>query len=76
MNTETYINSKGEVLKIREMNTEHLINALAKTHREIYKAETNDDFCKKSDTIVALDKELLTRNRRFWENKWGVTTNE
>ena len=76
MKTDTYINSKGEVLKIKDMNTEHLINALAKLHREIYKAETNDEFCDKSYAIASIEKELLERNKKFWESKWRVTTNE
>lgn len=71
-----YTNSKGEKLLIEEMNTEHLINALAKLHREIYNSKNNDEWCDKQLVIVSIDKELLKRENAYWKEKFEVETNE
>jgi hypothetical protein len=71
---DTYVTSQNAKLKISEMGTPHIINAIAKLHREIYGSQTSEEWCDAQSQIVALDNELLKRESLFWENRFGADT--
>lgn len=64
-----YIASDGKVYDITTLNTERLINSLAKHHRDIYASETKEQFYAHSDQINVIDIELLRRNNEFLKTK-------
>ena len=51
------------------LNTERLINSLSKHHREIYNAQTREEFVFHSDQIALIDMELLRREEEFHEKR-------
>ena len=66
-----YISSDGELKDIKTMNTEHLINSLAKHHREIYNSLNENQFIKHSEQIALIESELLKRNKQFYDINIG-----
>ena len=64
-----YISSDGTKKSVKDMNTEYLINALAKSLREIYTSETINDYNVKSENIITLYNELIERQGKFLANK-------
>lgn len=62
-----YISISSNTYKdVRQMNTEYLINALAKCHREIYNKNNVDDFIKEANNITNLEDELLSRQKEYF----------
>ena len=41
-----YVSSDGTRKDVKTLNTEYLINALAKANREIYNSKTKDEYFK------------------------------
>lgn len=70
-NIKWYVSSSGELHDITKVETTHLINALAKHHREIYNSNSKEQMIRHSEQIALIDQELLKRNKSFGENKFG-----
>ena len=66
-----YIASDGTTYDITTLNTERLINSLAKHHREIYNSNNIREFVAHSDQINLIEGELLRRNQEFYDKKIG-----
>lgn len=66
-----YVSSSGAIQDIKNVETTHLINALAKHHREIYNSTTKSEMIKHSEQITLIEKELLNRNEIFNKEKFG-----
>ena len=64
-----YISSDGTRKEVKSLNTEYLINALAKANREIYNSKTKDEYLKYSNNIEVLERELDNRRNEFFEKK-------
>lgn len=63
-----YVNHNGEEIKIKEMHTTHLINALSKKYNELFTATDKDDYSKKLEDINNLKEDLYGRFNNFYEN--------
>lgn len=62
-----YTSSSGERKKISEMNTEYIINALAKKMREIYDSPNFAVYLQQSEEMEALKQEYYKRLNLFVE---------
>ena len=71
MQNNDYISSDGSRLDITAINTERLINSLAKHHRDIYNSNSVNEFVFHSYQISLIDGELLRRNKEFYDKKIG-----
>lgn len=71
MTNNMYVASDGKVYEMSEVNTERLINSLAKHHREIYASESSEQFDFHNTQIVKIEEELLRRNKEFYNQKIG-----
>ena len=71
MENNMYVATNGEKIDITTLNTERLINSLAKHHRDIYESKDLQEFAFHSDQIDLIDAELLRRNRKFRDDKIG-----
>lgn len=60
-----YISSDGSSKDVRYLNTEYLINALAKCHREVYNQNNDNDINKYVVNIENISSELQHRIIRF-----------
>ena len=60
-----YISSDGTKKNIKEMNTEYIINALAKNYREIFTTQNMEEFEKFSNNIQELVDEMTLRINNF-----------
>ncbi len=67
----SYISSDGQKLDISSLNSERLINSLAKHHRDIYESNNIQEFEQHNDQIMLIDAELLRREREFYDKKIG-----
>lgn len=70
-NIKWYVSSSGQLTDITKVETTHLINALAKHHREIYNSDSNEQMIKHSEQIQLIEEELLDRNKKFHDEKFG-----
>lgn len=70
-NIKWYVSSSGELHDITKVETTHLINALAKHHRDIYSSVSNEQMIKHSEQINLIEEELLARNKKFHDEKFG-----
>ena len=66
-----YIATDGTTYDITTINTERLINSLAKHHRDIYASNSVDEFVRHSEQINLIDAELLRRDKEFYDKKIG-----
>ena len=66
-----YIATDGTTYDITTINTERLINSLAKHHRDIYASNNVDEFVRHSEQINLIDAELLRREKEFYDKKIG-----
>ena len=62
-----YTRSNGESVKISELETTHLTNALAKKYRELFESQDKDDYSKRLTEINDLKEELYKRFNDFYE---------
>lgn len=60
-----YISSDGSSKDVRTLNTEYLINALAKCHREVYNQTTDESIRKYLTNITNIESELNHRILKF-----------
>lgn len=70
-NIRWYVSSSGELKDITKVDTTHLINALAKHHRDIYSSVSKEQMIKHSEQITLIEEELLERNKKFNDEKFG-----
>lgn len=70
-NIKWYVSSSGQLTDITKVETTHLINSLAKHHREIYNSDSNEQMIKHSEQIQLIEEELLDRNKKFHDEKFG-----
>lgn len=66
-----YLASDGKTYDITTLNTERLINSLAKHHREIYNSQDIKEFTAHSEQIELIDGELLRREKEFYDKRIG-----
>lgn len=69
MENNLYIASDGTSYDITKVNTERLINSLAKHNRDIYNSNDITEFEHHNNQIALIDGELLRRNREFYDKK-------
>lgn len=62
---EYYTRSNGEKVKISEMNTEHILNALGKSYRDIFTSQNKDELSEKLKSINNLKEEVYKRINKF-----------
>lgn len=60
-----YTSSDGTKKDVRYLNTEYLINALAKCHREVYNQTTDENIRKYLTNITNIESELNHRILKF-----------
>ena len=65
-----YVSSSGELKDITKVDTTHLINALAKHHRDIYSSTSKQELIKHNEQISLIDSELLRRNAVFADERF------
>ena len=65
-----YVSSSGELKDITKVDTTHLINALAKHHRDIYASANKDELARHSEQITLIEEELLKRNEIFADERF------
>lgn len=70
-NIKWYVSSSGDIKDITKVDTTHLINALAKHHRDIYSSLSKEQMIKHNEQISLIDEELLRRNIEFSKEKFG-----
>lgn len=63
-----YINSNNEEIKVETLETNHIINALAKAYREIFNSTNMKEFEKYSNNIMVLTAEMNRRINLFVNN--------
>ena len=62
-----YKRSTGEVIKMSDMNTEHIINSLSKKYREVFNSQNKSEFAAKTNELNDLKEELYSRFNTFNE---------
>ena len=62
-----YINSAGEKVEIKTLETTHLKNALAKKMEGLFSSQNKDDFSKKLQEVNDLKDEYYARVNTFYE---------
>ena len=62
-----YKRSNGEVIPMKTMNTEHILNSLSKKYREVFESKTKTEFANKTNEINDLKEELYSRFNTFNE---------
>ena len=60
-----YIRSNGEKIDVETMNTEHVINGLAKKYREIFESQNKQEYYKHIEQINVLKEDLYRRFNNF-----------
>lgn len=65
----SYISSDDTKKDVRVLNTEYLINALAKCYREIFSQTANEAIEKYRTNIISIENELCRRVNKFIEIK-------
>lgn len=64
-----YVSSDGTEKDVRSLNTEYLINAFAKSSREIFSTQNLDDYNKYLNNIQNLYNELVDRYGKYLADK-------
>ena len=64
---KVYIRNNGEKVFIKDMNTEHLVNSLAKKYRELFESTNKDDYSRRLAEINDLKEDLYKRFNVFYE---------
>lgn len=70
MEEKFYTRTNGEKIPMSQVNTEHLLNALSKTHREIYETNTKEQFDYYINKIIDIDEELTKRLKKYSNDKF------
>lgn len=62
-----YTNSKGETIKMSELNGEHLINSYSKKYREVFSTNNQDEYFSKINELKDLQEEIYKRFNDYSE---------
>lgn len=65
---KVYISSKGEVIKLKDLETTHLSNALSKAYRDSYSAKNKKEFEEHLKKINDLKEEMHKRINTYYES--------
>ena len=68
---DRYIATDGTSYDITQVNTERLINSLAKHNRDIYASNNIDEFVRHNEQIDLIEAELSRRTKEFYDKKIG-----
>lgn len=71
LDKKLYISSDGTPKDTTIMDYTYLVNAIAKAYRVLNETENRDIFILNSDNICVLQKELLERNKKYYEEMFG-----
>ena len=63
-----YVASDGTKTPMKDVETTHLINSLAKDYREIYNCHNKDEFAERIKVIDTKKEEIYKRMNKFNEN--------
>lgn len=64
-----YISSEGEKKDVKSMNYEYLVNALAKSMREIFNSKNVEEYNKFISNVQILYNEIYSRMDKFLAEK-------
>lgn len=64
-NKKYYVRSNGEQVDVETMNTEHVINSLAKKYREIFESKNKNEYYNQIEQINVLKEDLYRRFNTF-----------
>lgn len=65
---KTYTSSKGEVIKLKDLETTHLSNALSKAYRDSFSTTNKKEFEEHVKKINDLKEEMHKRINVFYES--------
>lgn len=65
---KTYTSSKGEVIKIKDLETTHLSNALSKAYRDSFSVTNKKEFEEYVKKINDLKEEMHKRINKYYES--------
>ena len=68
-NVKYYTSYKGKKTPLKDVETTHLINGLAKRYRELFSAENEDDFNSRINEINDIKEETYSRINKFHDEK-------
>ena len=71
LDKKLYISSDGTPKDTTIMDYTYLVNAIAKAYRILNETEDKDVFVLNSQNITVLEKELLERNKKYYEEMFG-----
>ena len=71
LDNKLYISSDGTPKDTTIMDYTYLVNAIAKAYRVLNETEDKDVFVLNSQNITVLEKELLERNKKYYEEMFG-----
>lgn len=60
-----YTSSDGKQTPIKQVETTHLINSLAKEYREIFNSQNSEEFSKHVEKINQVKQEIYARINEF-----------
>ena len=70
MEEKYYTRSNGEKVKIKDMNSEHLINSMNKAYKEIFNSNDVEDYNNRLNTLNDLKNEYYGRLGKFYNEKF------
>lgn len=70
MEEKYYVRSNGEKVKIKDMNSEHLINSLNKCFKDIFSSNDINEYNDKLNTLNDLKNEYYNRLGKFYTDKF------
>lgn len=68
-NVKYYTSSDGKKTPLKDVETTHLINGLAKRYRELFSAQNEDDFNSRINEINDIKEETYSRINKFHDEK-------
>ena len=68
-NVKYYTSSDGKKTRLKDVETTHLINGLAKRYRGLFSAENEDDFNSRINEINDIKEETYSRINKFHDEK-------
>ena len=71
LDKKLYISSDGTPKDTTIMDYTYLVNAIAKAYRVLNETDDKDVFVLNSQNITVLEKELLERNKKYYEEMFG-----
>lgn len=67
MDDKYYTRSNGEKIKLAEMNTKHISNAMAKKMEDLFTSSSKDEFSSKLKEVDNLKEEYHKRLNEFYD---------